>query len=188
MQTQFNKPTSHTIEKATQWYLENGYGVIPVASGNKNPILKKWQNNFFKSTDDYHSWLGDRKPYHNVGLVTGKATGIIVIDIDKSKNNTEVDGEESLKTLINELGELPATVEQRTRSGARQLFFKYPEGIKRIKGTVRLVDCIDIRADDNQVVVAPSYYFDKELNQITGCWRWTNHPYNDKYHPQQNIH
>lgn len=171
------KPTSDKIKHLTEYYLNNGFGVVPVASGGKNPIIKNWTNTYFKSVEDYHSWLGNNKAYHNVGLVTGKVTGIIAIDIDKAKNDSEVDGEESLKALIEQLGDLPTTVEQRTRSGARQLFFKYPEGVDRIKGTVRLVDCIDIRADDNQVVVYPSYYTDKESKEITGSWTWINNPY-----------
>ena len=178
MNTQFNKPKADEIRQTTEWYLQNGFGVVPIARGGKNPILSKWQHNYFKSTDDYQAWLGDKYVNHNVGLVTGKATGIIVIDIDKAKNDSEVDGEESLKALIEQLGELPFTVEQRTRSGARQLFFKYPTDVERIKGTVRLVDCIDIRADDNQVVVYPSYYADSETKEITGSWKWINNPYN----------
>lgn len=154
-------------------YFELGFGVVPVKLGGKNPILKSWQTNYFKNIADYEVWCKG-KYNHNIGIVTGKASNILVIDIDKAKTVEKNDGEESLKRLVQELGELPVTVEQRTRSGARQLFFKYPTGVDRITGTIGLVECIDIRADDNQVIVSPSVY--KENGIIKGKWTWINNP------------
>lgn len=153
-------------------YFDLGFGVVPVKFGTKIPILKGWESNYFKTKEEYETWK-QGKYRHNIGVVTGKASNIIVIDIDKAKNGEE-DGEESLAKLIRELGDLPPTVEQMTRSGARQLFFKYPEGVERVTGTVKFFGCIDIRGDDNQVIVHPSVF--KENGEITGTWSWIRNP------------
>lgn len=154
-------------------YFELGFGVVPVRFGTKIPMLKEWESNYFKSKEEYEEWKKGRYR-HNIGIVTGKASNIIVIDIDKAKSEEDKDGEESLAELIQQLGELPPTVEQKTRSGARQLFFKYPEGVERVTGTVKFFGCIDIRGDDNQVIVHPSVF--KEEGKITGGWSWIKNP------------
>ena len=95
-------------------------------------------------------------PGANIGLATGKANGILVLDIDRNHADG-VDGEETLKEMERELGPLPPTVEALTPNGGRHLYFKYPEGRDIGSRTARAGrPGIDVRGNGGYVVVPPS--------------------------------
>jgi hypothetical protein len=87
---------------------------------------------------------------HNIGIVTGSTSNLVVIDVDEG-------GEETLAQLQQENGALPSTAEVRTKRG-RHLYFKHP-GIK-IRNDVkkRLGPGLDVRGDGGFVVAAPSLH------------------------------
>jgi hypothetical protein len=60
-------------------------------------------------------------PDANIGIATGSASGILVLDIDPRNN-----GEETLARLTTELGPLPETITAITGGGGRHLIFKHP--------------------------------------------------------------
>ena len=69
-------------------YLQNGWGLIPliptkeeVKNSGKTPAGKGFQQNPVKSLEVAQSWWKEKK--YNIGIVTGKTSGIIVLDIDK---------------------------------------------------------------------------------------------------------
>jgi hypothetical protein len=88
---------------------------------------------------------------HNIGIVTGAASGIVVIDVDAG-------GEETLARLEREHGPLPPTVMARTGGGGRHIYFRHP-GVP-VKNDVkkRLAPGVDIRGDDGFVVAPPSLH------------------------------
>ena len=90
-------------------------------------------------------------PQANIGVATGKMSGIFVLDID-IKNNAG--GEASLAELEREHGALPKTVEAKTCSGGRHLYFRYPEQGVGCKTGIR--KGIDIRGDGGYVIAPPS--------------------------------
>lgn len=110
-----------------------------------------------------------KHPNSNVGLLTGREVGLFVLDID-----VKYGGEFSLSYLQelyhDALGEsdsmLPETLTAYTGSGGRHIFFKYPEDIL-ISGSAGEIGAgLDIRADLNYAVVAPS-------NHLSGnTYRW----------------
>jgi hypothetical protein len=88
-------------------------------------------------------WL--KWPTANVGILTGDASGILVIDID---------GPEGEKFL--DANEWPKTLSVKTHKG-RHYFLRHP-GF-RVKNSVRrLADAVDLRADDAYVVAPPSIH------------------------------
>lgn len=97
----------------------------------------------------------------NIGIATGN--GLIVVDVDV-KNNAA--GEESLKQLIEENGDLPKTWTANTPSGGKHYYFSY-EGEIKCKTGVR--PGLDIRADGGYVVAPPS--------AADGTYEWANAPW-----------
>ena len=89
-------------------------------------------------------------PDANIGIACGEASGFFVLDVDGPE------GEQSLQVLETKHGALPFTVQQRTGSGGRHLFFKMPNADIRPK--VRLLPGLDVRANASYIVVAPSMH------------------------------
>jgi hypothetical protein len=92
------------------------------------------------------------QPAANIGLVTGQASGVLVLDVDPGHG-----GEEALTTLAQRYGELPASRRVRTGGGGFHAYFRLPSdgyyascvGLDGLKG-------IDVRGDGGYVVTPPS--------------------------------
>jgi len=88
----------------------------------------------------------------NIGIATGKFSGIFVVDIDG------LEGEESLRRLEYEYGQLPPTVEVISGGDGRHIYFKYPER-GRIKTTAgQVAPHIDIRGEGGFIICPPSIH------------------------------
>ena len=116
--------------------LRRGWDFTPL--NGKKPILKGWQNRPRATGADLIRWV---EAGHNLGLLTGKASGLIVIDIDEQKGGRRPDG-------------LPDTVEVLTGGGGRHLYYQTPEGVKNSVG--ELAAHVDVRSDGGQVVFVGS--------------------------------
>jgi KaiC/GvpD/RAD55 family RecA-like ATPase len=124
----------------------------------KHPIGPGWQNRpisdpgaFGRLVDNESRRLGMTP---NVGLLTGSASGVIVVDVDD-------DGR--LAALEEEHGELPAAVVCRTGSGGRHFYFRAPTGVAvgnraRIGGAGESGRGLDVRGDGGQVLLPPSIH------------------------------
>lgn len=145
-------------------YRDKNLQMIPVVAGGKVPSLKNWTKEYSNDTAQLEEWfLGTD---NNVGIVTGKPSNIVVIDVDVG----DVDGRKSIALKEAEMNTfLPTTVTARTPSGGLHYFYRYPQSIDKIVGKVGILDGVDIRADGNQVVVYPS------IGEF-GAYTWINSP------------
>lgn len=101
----------------------------------------------------------DAWPDANVGIRTGAASGLLVLDIDPAH-----DGAESLDRLTADHGALPETVEAASGGGGTHFYFKHPA--TTIKSRARCAPGIDVRADGGYIIADPS-------NHISGGgYRW----------------
>ena len=83
--------------------------------------------------------------FKNVGIVTGKTSGIVVLDVDDGGPNT-----------LKEQGwTIPPTVTVKTIYG-RHYYFRYPSDAERLPTRVRFAKGLDFKADGGYVVAAPS--------------------------------
>ena len=107
-------------------------------------------------------WL--RWPSANAGLVTGEASGFVVLDVDGEE------GMASLEALLNENGHLPQTPEAVTGGGGRHVLFRYPfGGVRNSAGKVG--ENLDVRGDGGYVVAAPSLHASgNRYEWLDGCW------------------
>jgi len=101
-------------------------------------------------------------PMANIGIVTGEASGLVVLDVDPG-------GEDSLAKLEEQHGALPDTVQSLTGRG-RHLLFKHP-GFP-IKNKVAVAPGVDVRGDGGYVVAPPSLHASGKLY----AWELAHHP------------
>jgi energy-coupling factor transporter ATP-binding protein EcfA2 len=132
------------IKKIAKKYIEAGFSVIPIAKGEKRPSIDWKEYQTRHATDkELDEWFTDNKM--NIGIVTGKISGITVVDIDAKSG-----GLETLKTLG-----LPITWTVKTGGGGWHYYYKYNEKVGQTAG---IYQGIDIRNDGGQVVAPPSQH------------------------------
>ncbi|MCW2218315.1 hypothetical protein M2232_001847 [Bradyrhizobium japonicum] len=83
-----------------------------------------------------------------VGVPTGKATGIFVVDVDTAKHDTAADW------LKRHTQDLPETRSHRTQSGGLHLLFKHRSGMRNTQAKLALG--VDTRGDGGYVLWWPA--------------------------------
>lgn len=159
---------THTVpspEMILQGYVRRGWALVPLhnvddagrcscAAGNdpvhwgaagKHPIHNKWQAQPVRDVRDWARLPDGRLA--NVGIATGAASGIWVLDIDPANGGMMPPG-------------LPQTYTVRTGGGGWQLYFSLPPDFmpSNSRGRLKAV-CgpgLDVRGDGGQVVAPPS--------------------------------
>jgi len=87
--------------KTALQYAHRGWRVIPILPGEKRPAVNQWQHQASTSFEQInHWWMGEQSGC-GVGIATGQASGIWVLDIDDR---------DALYELEHEHGELPPTL------------------------------------------------------------------------------
>ncbi|HKI64367.1 MAG TPA: bifunctional DNA primase/polymerase [Burkholderiales bacterium] len=147
--------TSHasplSAREAALGYLSRGWSVIPIEHRAKRPLVAwlEFQSRC-ASAREVDGWFA-RWPEANVGIVTGRISALVVIDVDAGHG-----GEPSIARLESGHGPLPATLEALTGGGGRHLYFAYPGG--RVGNRVGLFPGVDLRGDGGCVVAPPSLH------------------------------
>jgi hypothetical protein len=120
----------------------------------KHPKLPKWQDRAGTTLDRIQHWFSEKGNQYgpaNLGIVTGKDKGVLVIDVDGPE------GIASIARLEYEWGPLPATVTSVTGSGGRHILFRYPDDWD-IRNSASMLggkgSKVDIRGE-NGFIVAP---------------------------------
>jgi len=133
--------------KIAKALVEKKWSVIPVSRDSKKPAIpwKTYQENL-ANEDNLIRWFGVGSNY-NIGLVTGRLSGIIVIDCDTLEAS---DG------FVKEYPEASTTLQVVTGRGIHY-YFKYEEGIRNDTGK-KLGEKIDVRGDGGYVVIPPSIH------------------------------
>ena len=99
----------------------------------KHPPLKEWQNKATTDESIITHWFGSQFRRANIGIATGRGSGIVVLDIDPRNG-----GSESLDNLQDELGKLPDTVTQLSGGGGEHRVFLYPNLCENERFSVKL--------------------------------------------------
>ena len=139
--------------------------IIPLKG--KIPLCPHGSKDATKDRAQVESWW-TKYPEANIGIVTGKDNGLLVIDVDQKPDQGKY-GAESLRDLEKELGNLPETWTALTGSGGYHYFFKYPEGHDIRNSASQLAPDLDVRAQGGYVVAPPS------VHPETGreyCWEY----------------
>ena len=132
-----------------EWRDKNGKGG-PCPSPGKHPRFRNWQERATCGRDAIEEMWYTHKG-SNVGIATGAASGIFVLDVDP-KNGSD----DSLDSLIAKHGRLPDSLQAITGSGGRHFYFKHPGGT--VRNEVSILPGLDIRGDGGFVVAPPSVH------------------------------
>lgn len=132
------------MKEIAKRYDDIGWVVMPIRPNAKIPVIKNWSK-ITSNKDTLDKFTDDS----NLGVIMGKASNIVCIDVDVKK----ADGIKTLNDLESKLGKLPETVMSETPSGGIHYYFRYHDGIRNRK---KVGEGIDIQADGTQTVEAPS--------------------------------
>lgn len=128
----------------------------------KHPRIKDWQTAATTDPKIIKDWW-NRNPDANIGIATGKGSGIIVLDIDGPA------GED----VVTKFG-VPKTCTVITGKG-RQMYFKYPG--YATKNRVRVFPELDNRGDGGYVVAPGS------LHASGAIYHWEENLHPEHVHP-----
>lgn len=158
--------TDNPLLGAALAYAKRGWLIIPVhditagrcscsdgtacKTPGKHPRHKDWQNRGSTSAADLYEWW-QMWPNANIGIVTGRTSGVWALDVDPDKGGTG-----AMVDLVEENQQLPITRLHATGSGGVHYLFCWPDGADEIPTTSgSLGTGIDTRASGNGMIVAP---------------------------------
>ena len=135
-----------------------GLHVFPLASGTKVPV--KGTHGCRSATRDLdvvRAWW-QRWPDANVGIATGPASGVWVLDVDV---DDLVDGRASLAELEARHGSWPATIQSTTPSGGCHYYWRWDDSVHEIRNSAsRVGPGLDVRGEGGSIVLPPSVLAD----------------------------
>lgn len=148
-------------------YAAHGWLVLPVhtplpegcscgadcgASAGKHPRTLHGLKEASRNPDQLWQWW-QRWPDANVGIRTGRESGLVVLDVDVRHG-----GEVSLETLEATFDRLPSTLTAHSGGGGRHLYFQHPG--QHIPNSVQLGGYagLDVRGDGGYIVAPPSLH------------------------------
>lgn len=144
-------------------YAERGLRVIPlhdVTQGHcscqkrercptpgKHPRLTAWEKKATTNRGTITGWFSHWTDA-GVGIVTGAASGLLVLDVDPRNGGTE-----TLRRFVAEHGPLPETAVVETGGGGLHYYFAHPGG--RVEGR-ELGPGLELKGEGQLVVAPPS--------------------------------
>lgn len=136
--------------KRVNYFVDNNFVVTPLAG--KKPLLRDWQN--FSLEDSRKNTIDkiQKGAADNFGIVTGKTSSIVVVDIDIRENGIEnwfklIEGRQMEETFVVETG-----------SGGYHIYYNYDP---RLSSCRKLTGWgIDFKSDGGQVVAPGSTHPD----------------------------
>jgi hypothetical protein len=156
------------ILQAALAYAKRGWRVIPVYSPNgsgcsckeincespgKHPRNAHGLKEATIDEEQIKRWW-QRWPDANVGIATGAASGLVVLDVDPRHG-----GDKTLEALQEKYGGLPDTVIARTGGGGWHFFFKHPGFYVKCDNRGELLGAgIDIKGAGGYIVAPPSLH------------------------------
>ena len=121
------------------YYQKNGWSIIPIRPDTKKPCLNSWKEyqNKLPTTEEIEKWWADW-PWASIALITGKLSGISLIDVDSKYKGEEFFGE---------------TVWSKTGGDGRHYLYDYDPALKQTQG---LEEGLDIRNDGGYAIMPES--------------------------------
>ena len=137
---------------AAMGYAAAGWPTLPLKPKDKAPATRHGFKDASLDPNQLDSWFGGTND-PNIGVVTGSASGILVVDFDPRNG-----GEDGLAKFEQRYGQLPPTRRANTGGGGFHLLFKLPPGA-RVRGRSNIDKLgIDLKADGGYIVAPPSIH------------------------------
>lgn len=153
-----------------------GFRVLPLAPGEKRPVLREWQRAASNEASAVRKWFRGH-PTRNIGVATGsyfengKPTYFAVVDLDCKDGK---DGASAFARLAESHGGVPDTLSTTTPNG-RHLYFRCSREVGNNVG--ELAVGVDVRGTGGQVVAPGSVLKDGRTYTSNGlsiadCPEW----------------
>jgi len=142
-------------------YAARGWRVLRLAPADKVPLSRSAGVRAATADAGKVQSLWLRAPRCNIGIATGRRSGVIVIDVDAGKG-----GVETMRAIQASHGALPRTLTARTGAGWH-LYFAAPSTPIRSAANV-LGPGVDTRGEGGYVVAPPS------VHPSGAVYRWIN--------------
>jgi hypothetical protein len=126
-----------------------GLAVFPCRPRDKRPATANGLKDATKDFEIIRAWW-HHEPQFNIGIATGPASNVFVIDIDGG------DAEAELRELEAENGTLPPSIETITARG-RHVYFRWP-GKPVHNSAGKIAPGIDVRGHGGYVLAPPSIH------------------------------
>ncbi len=124
--------------------------IFPLAPGTKIPVKGTHGcRGATRDLDVVRAWW-QRWPDANVGIATGRASGVWVLDHDVPQ------GDATMARLEREHGPLPVTIMSITPSGGTHYYWRWPADIEIRNSAGRVGPGLDVLAEGGSVVAPPS--------------------------------
>jgi hypothetical protein len=146
-----NVADSKDLVRAAIWYGENKIPVFPLYPRGKKPLTHHGFKDAATDGATIRAWWR-RWPDANIGVPTGRASGLLLLDLD-FRNGSVV---ESRDELIEQFGAIPETAEVVSGSGGRHIYFKFP-GVEVPK---QIAKGVELKGEGGYAVVPPSIHPD----------------------------
>lgn len=141
------------LREAALFYRRRGWSVFPVSPVSKKPMVESWYEfqNRLPTEQEITDWWR-RYPSAGVGIVTGKLSGLVVLDVDPRHGG---DPNHVYKKF-------PTTIVAQTGSGGGHFYYQHPGGDKYVPNAIGKKNGqqtgYDIRGDGGYVVAPPSLH------------------------------
>lgn len=147
--------TANTLYQKAFEYAVHGYSIMPLGL-DKKPLLKSWKDyQKVAATEEKITEWWTARPKANVGIITGKVSGLTVIDIDDP--------------TATPLSTFPKTFTVKTPTGGYHLYYKYAQGFTISANAYEKYPHVDIRGEGGFVVAVPSHCeYTKAGKKISG--------------------
>ena len=131
-------------------YAERGIPVFPLRPGGKKPLTPRGFKDATTNPDRIRRWW-KRRPDANIGIPTGKRSGLWALDRDAYKP-----GCMSREALERKHGPIPKTTTVGTGRGGYQYLFRYPTSCEIKNSAGELGPGLDVRGEGGYIVAPPS--------------------------------
>jgi hypothetical protein len=143
-----------SLRDAALAYRRRGWSVLPIVPATKKPPKDfRWAEyqKRLPTEEEIEQWWRDR-PNLGVGIITGKVSNLIVLDVDTNK------GADANSVYE----QYPTGVVSRTGSGGGHFFYQYPKDRDHVPNVVGRENGrpngLDLRADGGYVVAPPTLH------------------------------
>lgn len=122
----------------------------------KHPRISSWPLNASADPKQVIKWW-TRWPNANIGVVTGKISNLLVIDVDTSTAHPgKAHGPDSIARYAERFGDLPVTATARSGSGGLHHYFAYPDDGEEYRNRSDALPGVDVRGEGGYIIAPPS--------------------------------
>lgn len=151
-------------------YADRGWPVFPCDPATKQPLTRRGFQDAAKDRATVAAWWAEH-PDAMIGLPTGPATGVFVVDLDPKDGET---ADDLLVALAEAIGsQWPAAFDEApkviTPRGGVHLYFRYPDG-EALGNRAGIIPHVDVRGAGGYVIAAPSARADGTTYQVRGAF------------------